>query len=94
MFREKLPPAFKGLVPGFELRDPDNSSYLSGQVSRKRGVCNNIFQGTLRVRGDYADCRCGGSIDGVREKDFIRFQPLLINNVLLRSEDQPYWIYT
>lgn len=53
---------------------------------------NKVFEGTLWIRGDEADRNVRFRVEGVWEVDLAGFESRLRNDVLLCSEDQPYWL--
>ena len=92
MLRKELAPAFKRLVAGFELCDTDNARNPGSQIRGERRVSDGIFKRALRIGSDEANCGCWRVVERMRERYFARFEPLLIDNVFLRGQDEPDWL--
>lgn len=87
MFGEKLTSTLIGLVTSFNFGDANHTGDPRRELSRKRGIGDDVFEGTLRVGCEETYCCCGMGIERMWEEDFAWFEPFLVDNMFLCSYD-------
>lgn len=55
-------------------------------------MSDGVFERTLRISSDEADFGGWRVVERMREGNFARLEPLLIDNVFFRGQDEPDWL--
>lgn len=77
------------MVFSLEFRIPNDLGYTGGQLFGEQGALDGVFNSTLGISCNEAYAQIRRIVERVRNSDFAWLQAILVDNMLLRSQNKP-----